>query len=59
LNKKTKSKVETNQSKRNACTYIYNAQEEVEMKFSCIKLKRRKENLVYVNGGHVIVTVSI
>ncbi len=30
------------------------------MKFSCIiKLKRRKENVVYVNGGRVIATVSI
>jgi hypothetical protein len=28
--------VETNQLKKNARTYIYNAQEEVEMKFSCI-----------------------
>jgi hypothetical protein len=24
-----------------------------------IKLQRRKENIVYVNGGHVIVVVSI
>ncbi len=40
--------------------YIYNAQEEVEMKFSCIiKLKRRKKNVVYVNGGCVITVVSI
>jgi hypothetical protein len=33
------------------------------MKFSCIfsrnKLKRRKENIVYVNGGHVITAVNI
>jgi hypothetical protein len=29
------------------------------MKFSCIKLQRRKENVVYVNGGRVIATVSI
>jgi hypothetical protein len=29
------------------------------MKFSCIKLQTRKENEVYVNGGHVIATVSI
>jgi hypothetical protein len=28
--------VETNQPKRDAHTYIYNAQEEAEMKFSCI-----------------------
>jgi hypothetical protein len=29
------------------------------MKFSCIKLKKRKENVVYVNGGRVIVVMSI
>jgi hypothetical protein len=29
------------------------------MKFSCIYLQRRKENIVYVNGGRVIVVVSI
>ncbi len=29
------------------------------MKFSCIKLKKRKENIVYVNGGHVIAVVGI
>jgi hypothetical protein len=29
------------------------------MKFSCIKLKKRKENVVYVNGGHVIVVMDI
>ncbi len=30
------------------------------MKFSCIiKLKRRKENVVYVNGGRVIAAVII
>ncbi len=29
------------------------------MKFSCIKLKRRKENVVYVNDGHVIATMNI
>jgi len=40
-------------------THIYNAQEEVEMKFSCIKLQRRKKNVVYVNGGRVIVVLSI
>jgi hypothetical protein len=39
--------------------YIYNAQEEVEMKFSCIKLQRKKKNLVYVNGGRVMAPVSI
>ncbi len=27
--------------------------------FSRIKLKRRKENVVYVNGGRVITAVSI
>jgi len=41
-------------------TYIYNAQEEAEMKFSCIiKLQRKKENIVYVNGGRVMVVMSI
>ncbi len=31
-----------------------------EMKFSCIiKLQRRKENIVYINGGRVIATVNI
>jgi hypothetical protein len=40
--------------------HIYSMQQkEVEMKFSCIKLKRRKKNVVYVNGGRVIATVSI
>ncbi len=29
------------------------------MKLSYIKLKRRKENVVYVNGGYVITAVSI
>jgi hypothetical protein len=29
------------------------------MKFSCIELKRKKENIVYVNNGRVIATVSI
>jgi hypothetical protein len=30
------------------------------MKFSCIiKLKKRKENVVYVNGGRVMAIVSI
>ncbi len=29
------------------------------MKFSCIKLKRRKENVVYVNSGRVIAIMSI
>ncbi len=40
--------------------HIYNAQEEVEMKFLCIiKLKRRKKNIVYVNNGHAIAAVNI
>jgi hypothetical protein len=30
-----------------------------ESSFFRIKLKRKKENVVYVNGGYVIVTVSI
>jgi hypothetical protein len=29
------------------------------MKFSCIKFKRRKENVVFVYGGRVIITVNI
>ncbi len=29
------------------------------MKFSCIKLKRSKENVVYVNIGRVITTMSM
>ncbi len=29
------------------------------MKFSCIELKRRKKNVVYVNGDRVIVAMSI
>jgi hypothetical protein len=29
------------------------------MKFSCVKLKRRKKNVMYVNSDHVIVVVSI
>jgi hypothetical protein len=29
------------------------------MKFSCIKLQRRKENAVYVNGGHVMAAENI
>jgi hypothetical protein len=29
------------------------------MKFSCVKMKRRKENVMYVNGGYVIAVVSI
>jgi hypothetical protein len=29
------------------------------MKFSCINLQRRKENIVYVNDGRVIAAVSI
>jgi hypothetical protein len=40
-------------------TYIYNAQEEAKMKFSCIELQRKKEHVVYVNDGHVMVVVSI
>jgi hypothetical protein len=36
---------------------MYNAQEEAKMKFSC--KKKRKENVVYVNGGRVIAIVSI
>ncbi len=42
-------------------TYIYYAQEEVEMRFSCIKLncKKKKKHVIYVNGGYVTATVSI
>ncbi len=29
------------------------------MKFSCIKLQRKKENFVYVNGGCVMAPMSI
>ncbi len=29
------------------------------MKFSCIKLQKRKENVMYVNGGRVIAVVNI
>jgi len=29
------------------------------MKFSCVKMKRRKDIIMYVNGGCVIVVVSI
>jgi hypothetical protein len=40
--------------------YIYNAQEEVEMKFSCIiEFQRRKEHVVYIDNGHAIAIVSI
>jgi hypothetical protein len=40
--------------------HIYNAQEEVEMKFSCmrIELQRRNEHVMYVDGGRVIATMS-
>jgi hypothetical protein len=31
----------------------------IESNFSRIKLKRRKENIVFVNGGHVIATMNI
>jgi hypothetical protein len=36
VQKTSKLKGRTNQPKRDAGTYIHNAQEEVEMKFSCI-----------------------
>jgi len=40
--------------------YIYNAQEEVELKFSCIfELQRRNEHVVYVDGGRAMAVVSI
>jgi hypothetical protein len=39
--------------------HIYNAQEGVEMKFLCIKLQRRKEHVMYVNGGCVMVAMNI
>jgi hypothetical protein len=39
--------------------HIYNAQEEAEMKFSCIELQRKKENVVYVTGGRVMAAVNI
>jgi hypothetical protein len=29
------------------------------MKFSYIKLQRRKKNIMYVNGGRVIATMNI
>jgi hypothetical protein len=31
----------------------------IESSFSRIKLKRRKKNVVYVNGGHVIAAMNI
>ncbi len=40
--------------------YIYNAQEEAEMKFLCIiELQRRNEHVMYVDGGYVIAIVNI
>jgi hypothetical protein len=38
--------------------HIY-AQEEVEMKFSCIELQRKKKHIVYVNDGCVMAAMSI
>jgi len=38
---------------------LYNAQEKVEMKFSCNNLQRRKEHVMYVNSGRVMAAVSI
>jgi hypothetical protein len=32
-------------------TYIYNAQEEAEMKFSCILSCKEGKHVMYVNGG--------
>jgi hypothetical protein len=29
------------------------------MKFSCIELQRRKEHVVYVDGGHAITAMNI
>jgi hypothetical protein len=46
-------------------TYIYNAEEEVEMKFSCIECKKELNckyiyiYVLYVDGGRAMVTVSI
>jgi hypothetical protein len=49
-----------NQKKMHAYIYIYNAQEEVEIKFSCIiELQRKKEYVMYVDNGRVIVVVCI
>ncbi len=39
--------------------HIYNVQKEAKMKFSCIKMKRKKKNIVYVNDGRVMTIVSI
>ncbi len=39
--------------------YIYNAQEEAKMKISCIKSQRKKEHVMYVNNGRVMVAMSI
>ncbi len=38
---------------------IYLFEQFTNNSFSIIKLQRRKENVVYVNGGHVIAVVSI
>ncbi len=40
-------------------THIYNAQEEAEMKLSCIRLKRKKESVMYINGGCVMADMNI
>ncbi len=54
-----------NQKKMHAYTYIYNAQEEVEMKFSCILNERKnwmakkKEDVMYVDGGRAMAAMSI
>jgi len=43
-----------------AHTYIYNAQEEAEMKFSCILNERKnwiakkEEDVIYIDGGRVM-----
>ncbi len=42
-----------------AYIYMYNAQEEAELKFSYIKLRRRKKNVMYVNNGCVITIMNI
>jgi hypothetical protein len=39
--------------------YIYNAQEEAEMKFLCIELQRKEEHVMYVDNGRVMAAMSI